>query len=139
MAEKIATKDDQPIYTADVVADVLSGIGHDKKQLQYLEQLRPGYELPTFSQKEMEFIRDLIFLKDGRTIVGSAVDAVMSEEFNVRPFNGPTIRRLKFFHSFIGTLGNAAKAARYAGYSPKSAKQQGYRTLKFIQDALSQR
>lgn len=48
--------------------------------------------------------------------------------------NTATLRRILFFKFFLANRGNATKAAILAGYSPKSAKQQGYRILKWIRN-----
>lgn len=51
--------------------------------------------------------------------------------------NTASLRRVVFFKHFLMNKGNATQSAIKAGYSPKSAKQQGYRTLKWIQNEVS--
>jgi hypothetical protein len=123
-------------YTAQQVADILCLIGHDKKQAKTLKRLRPGYKSPTFTHQELLFIRDLIFLKEGASIIAKVADEAMEGLGGMR-LNAPNARRLKFFNGFLRTH-TAAGAARYAGYSPKSAKQQGYRSLRVIQGMMRQ-
>lgn len=57
------------------------------------------------------------------------------EGFNLT--NTAMLRRVLFFKYFLANKGNATRAAILAGYSPKSAKQQGYRTLKWLQRQIS--
>lgn len=51
--------------------------------------------------------------------------------------NSPSLRRVLFFRYFLSNNGNASRAAIQAGYSPKSAKQQGYRVLKWLQQEIA--
>lgn len=51
--------------------------------------------------------------------------------------NTPSLRRVVFFKHFLLNKGNATQSAIMAGYSPKSAKQQGYRTLRWIQNEVN--
>ena len=51
--------------------------------------------------------------------------------------NTPSLRRVLFFKHFLANNGNATRAAIQAGYSPKSAKQQGYRVLKWLQEEIA--
>lgn len=51
--------------------------------------------------------------------------------------NTATLRRILFFKFFLANRGNATKAAILAGYSQKSAKQQGYRILKWLKNEIT--
>jgi len=51
--------------------------------------------------------------------------------------NTASMRRVLFFKRYFINKGNATKCAIEAGYNPKSAKQAGYRTLKWIQKKLN--
>ena len=50
--------------------------------------------------------------------------------------NTASLRRVLFFKYFLVNKGNATRAAILAGYSPKSAKQQGYRVLRWLQEEI---
>ncbi len=92
-------------------------------------------KLPRFNIQEIRFIRDLIFCKPNKLVFFYIADYVMNNTIVKRlpAFNGPCLRRLRFLHNYIATLGNAKEAAIRAGFSPKTAKQQGHRLLREIQ------
>lgn len=46
--------------------------------------------------------------------------------------NSRLLRQRLFLKAFVKNKGNAARAAIEAGYSPKSARQQGHRILKSL-------
>jgi len=50
--------------------------------------------------------------------------------------NTASLRRVLFFKHFLANNGNASRSAVQAGYSPKSAKQQGYRVLRWLQEEI---
>ncbi len=59
-----------------------------------------------------------------------------------RPSSGLTERERRFVTAYLGrAAGNATKAARLAGYSPRTARQQGHKLLTKvdIRHALEQR
>lgn len=51
--------------------------------------------------------------------------------------NTASLRRVMFFRYFLTNKGNATRAAILAGYSPRSAKQQGHRVLKWVQNEIA--
>ncbi len=90
---------------------------------------------PVFTKREAFFLADLLFTKDKDLLLFYIAD-FMADNFHegVRVFaNGASYRRLEFYKQFWITKGNATKAAIQCGYSPKSAKQQGHRMLRWIQ------
>lgn len=71
-------------------------------------------------------------------VLAAFLDSVCNERLLGRGLqNTPSLRRVLFFQYFIANNGNAARAAIQAGYSPKSAKQQGYRVLKWLQEEIA--
>lgn len=65
------------------------------------------------------------------------LDSVCTERLMGRGLqNTASLRRVLFFQYFIANSGNATRAAIQAGYSPKSAKQQGYRVLQWLQEEI---
>jgi hypothetical protein len=71
-------------------------------------------------------------------VLKKAIRKFHDNEFNgFGNLNTLTLRRVIFFKYLIGNLGNATKAAIYAGYSPRSAKQQGHRLLRWVQNQLA--
>jgi hypothetical protein len=91
--------------------------------------------LPEFTLKEALFIRDLIFQKPKDIVYFYFFDHISerSEVGKCGLFNSKGYRRYLFSKHFLECRGNAAEAARRAGYSPRSAKQQGHRLLRQIQ------
>src|SRR3989344_4032207 len=90
---------------------------------------------PKFNRDEMAILVKIILQKPKDFILFHIAD-YMAEHYQmgVPVFaNGASMRRLQFFKSFIVNNGNATKAAIEVGYSPRSAKQQGHRTLRWIQ------
>ncbi len=87
---------------------------------------------PKFDMEEIAFIADIIFNKPYSALPLLVADFIL-EKTDSRHFltNGPTVRRLKFLKNMLSTF-NATKSAIAAGYSPKTAKQQGYRTIREI-------
>lgn len=88
---------------------------------------------PKFNIQEFRFIRDLIFRKPKGLLFHYLADDIMNNTgAKMMPmFNAPSKRKLQFIYNFLGAR-SAAEAARIAGYSPKSAKQQAWRTLREI-------
>lgn len=87
-----------------------------------------------FSIQDFIFIASLIFKKNKNFMIISMLDYLNKNGFmGLGISNTATLRRIIFFQNFIGNKGNARKAAISAGYSPRCAKQQGYRVLKWIQ------
>jgi len=97
--------------------------------------------LPKFTLKEALFIRDLIFHKPPDLVYFYLADHIGSQTEIGRAgmFNSRDYRRYEFLKHFIMNRGNATKAAILAGYSPRSAKQQGYRIIKKIQWFMRQK
>jgi len=90
---------------------------------------------PKFNESEVSLLAGIIFQKPNDIILFHIAD-YMAEHYQmgVPVFaNTASMRRLQFFKSYIVNNGNATKAAIEVGYSPKSAKQQGHRTLRWIQ------
>jgi len=88
---------------------------------------------PKFNIQEARFIRDLIFRKPKGLLFYYLADHLMNNTVakDMPMFNAPSMRKLRFIFNFI-TSKSAKDAAIKAGYSPKSAKQQAYRTLREI-------
>ena len=92
---------------------------------------------PKFTKREVLFLTELLLYKDNDLILFSIAD-FLADNYNegVPVFaNGASYRRLEFFRNFFSTRGNATKSAILSGYSPKSAKQQGYRLIRWIRRA----
>lgn len=90
--------------------------------------------LPKFTIQEFFYIRDLIFNKPKGLLFHYIADDLMNDTRirNLPMFNTSSIKKLRFFFALFST-GSATQAAIQAGYSPRSAKQQGYRLMKAIQ------
>ena len=87
---------------------------------------------PKFNIQEARFIRDLIFHKQKGLLFSYLADYFMNNStLTNTPFNGPWVRKLRFFYYLLETF-NATKAAKMAGYSQKTARQQGCRLVKEI-------
>lgn len=91
--------------------------------------------LPRFTLKEALFIRDLIFRRPRDLVYFYLADHIgdLTEVGQCGMFNSIGYRRYLFLKFFLECRGNCAEAARRAGYSPRSAKQQGHRILRQIQ------
>ncbi len=91
--------------------------------------------LPKFTLKEALFIRDLIFLRPKDIVYFYLADHIgdRTEIGRCGLFNSKGYRRYLFLKNFLICRGNTARAAVLSGYSPRSAKQQGYRLLKQLQ------
>jgi len=91
--------------------------------------------LPIFKIKEALFIRDLIFQRPKDIVFFYLTDYIRNRAgiSGVQLFNGKEFRRYSFVVNFLKCRGNATKAAILSGYSPRSAKQQGHRVLRYIQ------
>lgn len=113
----------------------------NSKELIYLlfdlcsdKQFKKPKPLPKFTIREMQFIRDLIFLKPKDLVYFYIADAIANRtEIGADIFNSKSYRKYKFLMEYIRSRGNATRAAINSGYSPRSAKQQGYRLLRQIQ------
>lgn len=102
-----------------------------KKEKKYKKQSPP----PKFSIQEARFLRDMIFNKPKGLLFYYLADHLMNDTDLKRlpMLNAPSIKKLSFIYNFMALKGNATKAAIAAGYSPRSAKQQGHRILREIQ------
>ena len=91
--------------------------------------------LPEFTIKEMLFIRDLIFLKPKDIVYFYLTDHIANRTkiSGASLFDGRGYRKYLFLKNFLIHKGNSTRAAISAGYSPRSAKQQGHRILRRIQ------
>ena len=82
-----------------------------------------GKESPTFSKDEITTLIDLIFFKSPYVVL-QVYERLPRKQ-------GLPLRRKMFVHHLVGDAkGNAAKAARLAGYSPRSAKQIAHKLLR---------
>lgn len=100
-----------------------------------LETGKHDLEKAVFEQEEIGFICNLILTKKKDLAFMTAVEYIADTRlFGIRSLNTASLRRIKFYKSFMLGKGNATRAAIDAGYSPRSAKQQGHRVLKWIQE-----
>jgi hypothetical protein len=122
------TLDTQHIGTRDFIKTI-SEILEDYKE-----------PLPRFTKREALFLTELLLHKSNDLILFTIADFLADNHHEgVRVFaNGASYRRLEFFKQFWVTKGNATKSAINCGYSPKSAKQQGHRLLRWIQRNMGQ-
>lgn len=82
-----------------------------------------GKESPTFSKEEIQALADLLFFKSPYVVL-KVYERLPKEK-------GLPLRRRMFISHLLGDAkGNAAKAARLAGYSPKSAKQIAHKLMR---------
>ncbi len=82
-----------------------------------------GKQSPQFSFEEVKALADLLFFKSPYVVLKIYERLPRKQEL--------PLRRKMFVHHLIGDAkGNAAKAARLAGYSPKSAKQIAHKLLR---------
>lgn len=103
-------------------------------ELQNSDEYAKKQPSPTFTIQEFRFIRDLIFRKPKGLLFYYLADHLMNNTplRELPMFTAPSKRKLKFIHTFLAAR-SGAEAARIAGYSHKSAKQQAWRTLREIQ------
>jgi len=79
-----------------------------------------GKASPTFSIEEVRALTDLLFFKSPNVVLKTYERVPRKKDM--------PIKRKMFVNHFLGNAKfNAAKAARMAGYSPKSAKQIAYK------------
>lgn len=99
--------------------------------------MKKNKPLPMFTLNEVLFIRDLIFLKPKDLVYFYVVNNIVrrTEIGRMGMFGGSNFRRYLFLSNFFIYKGNATKAAIAAGYSKRSAKSQGHRLLRFIQNS----
>lgn len=82
-----------------------------------------GKKSPIFTFEEVWAIANLIFFKPPNIVL--RVYKRMPKKWEIAP------RRMLFINYFLGEAKfNGAKAARMAGYSPRSAKQIAYKILR---------
>lgn len=86
--------------------------------------------------EERELIKQVISLKRDQLSFGHIIRAILAVNPDYKGFSAPQTRKLKFLHHFIWENCSAAKAARHAGYSIKTAKQQGYRLRQELRSAF---
>ena len=89
----------------------------------------------SFTEEEAIFIGRLIIHKPENLAFLFTLDHISQKYLLGTIFlNTASLRRIEFFKNFMLCKGNATQSAIKAGYSPKTAKQQGYRLLKWIQE-----
>ena len=93
-------------------------------------------DLPLFTTKETNFIIDLIFNKSDNLAYLYLIEDIVDSTDIGKPilFNSMNYKRYLFLINYFKCKGNATRAAILSGYSYKSAKQQGHRILKEIQN-----
>jgi len=103
-------------------------------KLMALDTYKKKRPLPTFDPSEVQFIFDLIFKKPSGLLFNYLSDQITNNgDLKYLPMlNTSSRRKISFFYNFLA-LTSAKAAAIKAGYSPRTAKQQGYRILKEIQ------
>jgi hypothetical protein len=119
-------------FTASEIIDGLSELYKQRK-----EKLKTK-EKKLFSLAEFNFLLNLISDKN-KDFVTISVFKYISDRgcYGLGIENTASMRRVLFFKRYFINKGNATKCAIDAGYKPKSAKQSGYRTLKWIQKKLN--
>jgi len=111
---------------SSLLVDILGRFKESKK-------FRKPNPLPEFTVEECRFIRDLIFHKPKELAFFYAVRFIGNKtEVGMGIFNSKRYRQYLFLKGFFANRGNSAAAARDAGYSARTARQQGYRILKGI-------
>lgn len=107
--------------------DVLSGL---RNNCEYKPK-----KIPEFTIQEAGFIQDLIFSKPRGLVYLYLADHIQNQTpiGQLGMLNSIGYRRFCFLKCFLESRGNASRAAVAAGYSPRSARQQGHRILKEIQ------
>jgi hypothetical protein len=118
----------EEILNAEEVVNILASLVEVKKY----KKKSPS---PKFNLREFYFIRDLIFWKPRGLVFLYIADHIMNHTavHDIPMFNAPSFKKLQFLRNFFENMGNAKEAAIKAGYSPKTAKQQGHRILREIQ------
>lgn len=93
-------------------------------------------DLPLFTTKETNFIIDLIFNKSDNLAYLYIIEYILDKTKMDKSilFNSMNYKRYLFLMNYFKCKGNATRAAILSGYSYKSAKQQGHRILKEIQN-----
>jgi len=123
----MAKKHKQKIDSS-LLVDILEGFKESKKY-------KKPNPLPEFTIEECRFIRDLIFWKQKDLAFLYIANHIGNKtEIGMNIFSSKRYRQYLFLKGFFQNRGNSAKAARLAGYSPKTARQQGYRILKNIRE-----
>ena len=127
MTSKTKNKKEE-ILNAEEVVNALVILLEDKKYKKKLPY-------PKFTLQEFCFMRDLIFWKPRGLVFLYIANYLMNKTLirDLPAFNAPSMKKLQFLFNFLDNMGNAKEAAIKAGYSPKTAKQQGYRILREIQ------
>lgn len=110
------------------------------KMLNYAyscKKVKKNKPLPKFTLNEVLFIRDLIFLKPKDLVYFYIANNIIrrTEIGRMGMFSGTNFKRCLFLANIFINKGNATKAAIAAGYSKRSAKSQGHRLLRFIQNS----
>ena len=100
------------------------------------KEVKKREPLPKFTLAEYIFIRDLIFIKPKDLVYFYIANNIVwrTEIGRMGMFGGADYRRLLFFLNFFKYKGNSTKTAIACGYSPRSAKSQGHRLLRYMQN-----
>jgi hypothetical protein len=115
-------KKPKPIYTRKEVIEILDNYfgKHDKEMV--------------FTESEVCCFIRLFHKGKDESIIYSLADQMMDEKRENHIHSGKLEKKLlKFYRSYLSLKGNATSAAIAAGYSPKTARQAGYRALKQLQ------
>lgn len=114
---------------------------YELSKLSLNKKYKKQKPLPRFTIREAQFIRDLIFLKPKDILYFYIADHLrnLTEVGRIGMFHSTGYRQYQFLRLFLECRGNATKAAILAGYSEKSAKQQGHRLLRRIQGFMERK
>ena len=82
-----------------------------------------GKQSPQFSFEEVQALADLLFFKSPHVVLKVYKRLPRKQKLPLR-------RKMFISHLLGDAKGNAAKAARLAGYSPRSAKQIAHKLLR---------
>lgn len=101
--------------------------------LLYNDNYKKRKPAPRFTMQEFRFIRDLIFNKGKGLTFFYLADFIVNDG-NTRMFFDRRYRKtMLWYQHLLENRCNASRAAILAGYSPKYAKQAGYRNMKRLQ------
>jgi hypothetical protein len=99
----------------------------------YNDDYKKRKPAPRFTMQEFRFIRDLI-LNKGKGLAFFYLADFMVNNGNTRMFFDRRYRKtMLWYQHLLENRCNATRAAILAGYSPKYAKQAGYRNMKRLQ------
>lgn len=88
-----------------------------------------------FTKFETFFLLELFQEESKKSIIYVLVDEIIKDgKEGIFMMSKADKKRLQFAYHYLNTNGNATRAAISVGYSPKTARQAGYRTLRWIQN-----